>query len=148
MSKLPCPPTHLALIIANGKIITSISEGTPKDVDLAVDAAQKAYDTVWGLNVPGSLRSKLLHKLADTMEKYKEELAALEALDNGDTQRVCFVIEAAKSFDLGKTFDAALSLDVEGSIAVIRYYAGWADKLTGKTIEVDRDLIFLLGLHG
>jgi len=90
VSKLPCPPTHLALITANGKIITSISEGTPKDVDLAVDAAQKAYDTVWGLNVPGSLRSKLLHKLADTMEKYKEELAALEALDNGDTQRVFF----------------------------------------------------------
>jgi len=59
-----------------------------------------------------------------------------------------FAIEAAKSFDLGKTFDVALSLDVEGSIAVIRYYAGWADKLTGKTIEVGRDMIFLRGLHG
>ena len=79
------PTTHSALISANGKVITSISEGTAKDVDLAVDAAQKAYDTVWGLNVPGSQRSKLLCNLADTMAKYKEELAALEALDNGDT---------------------------------------------------------------
>ncbi len=49
---------------------------------------------------------------------------------------------------LGKTFDVALSLDVEASIAVIRYYAGWADKLTGKTIEVGCDMLFLLDLLG
>lgn len=75
------------------------------------------------------------------MEKYKEELAALEALDNGEHAHVRFAVEEAKSFDLGKTFDVALALDVEGSIGVIRYFAGWADKLTGKTIEVGRHML-------
>jgi len=68
---------------ATGKTITSVSEATARDVDLAVDAAQKAFDTVWGLKAPGSVRSKLLWNLADAMERHKEELAALEALDNG-----------------------------------------------------------------
>ena len=47
----------------NGKVITQVSEGTPKDVDIAVEAAQKAFDTVWGLNTPGYERGKLLYKL-------------------------------------------------------------------------------------
>ena len=54
-----------------------------KDVDLAVKAAQKAYDESWGLNVPGLQRGKLLTKLADLVEDHAAELAALEALDNG-----------------------------------------------------------------
>ena len=36
-----------------GKVITKVSEGTEKDVDLAVKAAQSAYDTKWGLGVSG-----------------------------------------------------------------------------------------------
>jgi len=72
-------------LTATEKIITSVSEATAQDVDLAVDAAQKAFDTVWGLKAPGSMRSKLLWNLADAMERHKEELAALEALDNGAT---------------------------------------------------------------
>ncbi len=67
----------------NGKLITSVSEGTEKDVDLAVEAAQKAFDTTWGLKSSGTQRSELLYKLATLMEKYHDELAALEALDNG-----------------------------------------------------------------
>jgi len=103
----------------SGKVITSVSEGTEKDVDIAVEAAQNAYDTVWGLNAPGSRRSRLLWTLADAMEKHKEELAALEALDNG------------------KTFDWALSADLPLCIDIIRYFAGWADKITGQTIETN-----------
>ena len=40
-------------------------------------------ETVWGLNTPGAKRGELLYKLAELVEKNKEELAALEALDNG-----------------------------------------------------------------
>ena len=40
-------------------------------------------ETVWGLNTPGAQRGILLLKLAELIEKNKEELAALEALDNG-----------------------------------------------------------------
>lgn len=68
---------------ANGKVIVAVPEATPKDVDTAVDAAQKAFDTVWGLNASGSQRSILLGKLARLLEDHADELAALEALDNG-----------------------------------------------------------------
>ena len=64
-------------------MITTISIGNKKDIDIAVDAAQKAFDTTWGLNSPGSERGRMLMKLADLMEEHKNELAALEALDNG-----------------------------------------------------------------
>ncbi|THH27889.1 hypothetical protein EUX98_g6300 [Antrodiella citrinella] len=101
----------------NGKIITKISQATSEDVDLAVVAAQKAFDTVWGLNTPGTKRGALLNKLGDLMQEHFDELAALEALDNG------------------KTFGWAQDVDVTDSIATIKYYAGWADKIQGKTIE-------------
>ncbi|KAI0668746.1 aldehyde dehydrogenase [Trametes maxima] len=102
---------------STGKVITKIAEGTPKDLDLAVDAAQKAFDTTWGLHANGVQRSRLLNKLADLMEKEADTLAALEAIDNG------------------KTFGWARKADVDHSIRCIRYYAGWADKIFGQTIE-------------
>ena len=107
----------------NGKVITQVSEGTPKDVDIAVEAAQKAFDTVWGLNTPGYERGKLLYKLSELMERHADEYAALEALDNG------------------KTFGWARKADVEAAIGTIRYYAGWADKIQGNTIETTKDKI-------
>lgn len=69
---------------ANGQLITKISEGLEEDVNLAVAAAQKAFDTTWGLNTSGPKRGELLWKLAQLMETHKNELAAIEALDNGD----------------------------------------------------------------
>jgi len=53
------------------------------------------------------------------MEAHADELAALEALDNG------------------KTFSWARNVDISASIATIHYYAGWADKIHGQVIEVD-----------
>jgi len=61
----------------------------------------------------GDQRAKLMHKLADLMEKNKENLAALESLDNG------------------KTYNITLNRDIPSSIEYIRYYAGWADKIHG-----------------
>ncbi|KAI6034640.1 aldehyde dehydrogenase [Pisolithus microcarpus] len=105
----------------DGKVTTSISEGTQKDVDLAVDAAEKAFETTWGLNCPGNKRGLLLSKLASLMEEHADELAALEALDNG------------------KAFNAARGKDVPGAIACIRYFAGWADKISGRVIETTEE---------
>ncbi|KIK63993.1 hypothetical protein GYMLUDRAFT_241217 [Collybiopsis luxurians FD-317 M1] len=104
---------------ATGKPITKVSEATPKDVDIAVDAAHKAFRTSWGLNAPGSTRARLLSKLAQLMEENQQELAALEALDNG------------------KTFSWAMSVDTAFAIETIRYYAGWADKILGQVQETD-----------
>ena len=60
-----------------------MSAGSKKDVDIAVDAAKKAYKTSWGLKVPGEQRGKMLFKLADLMEQRAEEIAAIETLDVG-----------------------------------------------------------------
>jgi len=98
-------------------VLTAIAEGTANDVDRAVDAAKRAYETSWGLKVPGPRRGELLHKLVDLMVQHFDELAALEALDNG------------------KTFKWAKAVDVKFSTETIRYYAGWADKIHGQVIE-------------
>jgi len=102
-----------------GKLITKVSEGTEKDVDLAVKAAQHAYDNSWGLKVSGVERGKILMKIATLIERDIEEIAAVEALDNG------------KAFSIAKGFDAS------EAAACFRYYGGWADKIQGKVVEVD-----------
>jgi len=104
-----------------GKLLTKISEATAEDVDIAVRAAQKAFETTWGLNASGAKRSALLYKLGMLIEEHSDELAALEALDNG------------------KTFGWAKNADLNGSIYTIKYYAGWADKIFGQTIETDEN---------
>ncbi|KAL0564081.1 hypothetical protein V5O48_017976, partial [Marasmius crinis-equi] len=101
---------------ATGKITTTVSGGSDKDVDLAVEAATKAYKTSWGLKVPGVARGQMINKLADLVEKNAEEFAVLESLNNG------------KPFPSTK-------LEVAGAVGFMRYFAGWADKIHGKTIE-------------
>jgi len=63
-------------------------------------------------------RSRLMYKLADLMEENKAELAQLETLDNGKPIR--------------ETTHADIPLAIEH----MRYYAGWATKITGQTIPV------------
>jgi aldehyde dehydrogenase (NAD+) len=63
-------------------------------------------------------RGQLLHRLADLIEKNADELARLESLD------------------IGKPYRVAKAADLPLSIACYRYYAGWADKIQGKTIPI------------
>lgn len=98
------------------EVITSVCEGTEKDIDLAVTAARKAFEGVWKQTTPYD-RSVLMLKLADLAEKNKELLAAVESLDNGKS------ISNARG-------------DVGAVIGCIRYYGGWADKIEGKTIDI------------
>jgi len=102
-----------------GDVIGQVSEASPKDVDRAVEAAQKAYDTVWGLKCSGAERAKYMIKLAEAIEANIDEIAAVESTDNG------------KAFAIAKGFDIAEVANC------LRYYGGWADKNHGKTIEVN-----------
>ncbi|PWN54381.1 putative Iad1-indole-3-acetaldehyde dehydrogenase [Violaceomyces palustris] len=102
-----------------GKEIGQVAEASAKDIDVAVKAARAAYETSWGEKVPGFERGKLLLKLAEIVEANLEELANIESLDNG------------KAVAIAKAFDAS------EVAACLRYYAGWADKNQGKTIEVN-----------
>src|SRR5262245_40037378 len=104
---------------ATGETICQVAEGDKADVDLAVKAARKAFEEGPWPKMDASERGRLLNKLADLIEKNVEELAALESLDNG------------------KPLRDALAADLPLTIKCYRYYAGWADKIHGKTIPVE-----------
>ncbi|KAF9468329.1 putative 1-pyrroline-5-carboxylate dehydrogenase [Collybia nuda] len=103
----------------NGQVICPVSIGNAKDIDIAVKAARTAYKTSWGLKVPGAERGRMLSKFADLVEEHSEELAALESLN------------------VGKPFAPTKMFDIGSVIKTLRYYAGWADKIQGKTIETN-----------
>jgi aldehyde dehydrogenase (NAD+) len=107
---------------ATGEILANVAEADAADVDLAVKAARKAFHSQapWR-RMSASERGKMLNRLADLIEKNIEELATLESLDNGKPRHV------------------ALAADLQLVIACYRYYAGWADKVQGKTIPVNGD---------
>ncbi|XP_043284666.1 retinal dehydrogenase 1-like [Venturia canescens] len=103
----------------NKTVIALVSEGDKDDVDKAVCAAKAAFarGSPWR-KMDATQRARLMYKLADLVERDMEYIAHLETLDNG------------------KPLTAAMT-DVKCSIDEIRYYAGWADKIHGKTIPAD-----------
>ncbi|MFL5342140.1 MAG: aldehyde dehydrogenase family protein [Gemmataceae bacterium] len=104
---------------ATGEKICDVAEGDKADVDLAVAAARKAFESGPWSKMSAAERGRLLNKLADAIEQHSDELAALESLDNGKPLR------DAKAADLPLTAKC------------YRYYAGWADKIHGKTIPIE-----------
>jgi aldehyde dehydrogenase (NAD+) len=103
---------------ATGEELCRVSEADKADVDIAVRAARKAFEGHWKY-VDGSARRDLMLKLADLLERNKEEMATIETLDNG------------------KPYSESLNVDLALAVKCFRYYAGWADKLHGKTCPVD-----------
>lgn len=99
----------------------NIKEASAEDVDKAVKAARAAFElgSTWR-TMDASARGNLLRKLADLIERDVAELATLETID------------------CGKPFSWAV-MDMKGSAGFLRYYAGYADKIHGKTIPIDGD---------
>ncbi|MDA0835964.1 MAG: aldehyde dehydrogenase family protein [Planctomycetota bacterium] len=98
--------------------IADVAEGDKADIDRAVKAARKAFETGPWSKMDARDRGRLMNKLADLVEANLEELAALETLDNGKP------ISDSRAADLPLVIDC------------LRYYAGWADKIHGETIPV------------
>lgn len=93
-------------------------------MDKAVEAAKAAGErgSPWRrMEVSG--RGRLLHKLADLIERDRVLLATLETMDTG------------------KPFLQSFFIDLDGSIKTLRYYAGWTDKVHGKTMPVDESFL-------
>ncbi|GAA1505161.1 aldehyde dehydrogenase family protein [Sphaerisporangium rubeum] len=101
---------HKTLNPATEEALAEFSYATPADVDRAVDAARKAYDSVWG-RMPGRERAKYLFRIARIVQERARELAVLESLDNG------------------KPIRESRDVDLPLVAAHFFYYAGWADKL-------------------
>ncbi|QPC69361.1 hypothetical protein HYE68_000113 [Fusarium pseudograminearum] len=98
----------------NGSAICAVQAASAEDVETAAQAARNAFES-WKQESP-TVRGALINKLADLIEEHKETLATLEAWDNG------------------KPYKVALEEDVEEVLSVLRYYAGYADKIHGQTM--------------
>ena len=103
---------------ATGEVLAHVAEGGELDINHAVKAARKAFDDKKWKLMTASARAKLLWKLADLIDENTDELAQLEALDNG------------KPFTIAKAADVPLAAEL------FRYMAGWCTKLDGAVLNL------------
>nr|AAZ79356.1 aldehyde dehydrogenase [Vitis pseudoreticulata] len=102
-----------------GEVIANVAEGDAEDINRAVSAARKAFDEgPWPRMSPYE-RSRILLRFADLAEKHNDELAALETWNNG------------------KPYEQAAKAELPLFVRLFRYYAGWADKIHGLTVQAD-----------
>lgn len=98
------------------EVVAQISIGSQQDVDSAVKSAEHAFQNAWAETTPYE-RGVKLNKLADLIEQYGEELAQLETLSTG------------------KLINISRHLEVAQSVIFLRYFAGWATKINGQTMQ-------------
>lgn len=103
---------------ATEELIAEVAEGDAADIDLAVKAARRAFDSGPWRKTDARDRGKMIHRLAELIEYHIDELAELETLDNGKP------IRESRNADLPLVIDC------------LHYYAGWADKIHGQTVPI------------
>src|SRR5256714_2666283 len=102
--------TYTTISPSTEEALAEVGEGTPEDVDRAVDAARAAFENGWSA-LPGSERAKYLFRIARLLQERAREFAVLESLNGG------------------KPIKESRDVDVPLAAAHFFYYAGWADKL-------------------
>lgn len=95
---------------ANEQKIARIAHAKAADVDLAYQAAQRAFDGGWG-TMPGRERAKYIYRIARLLQDRAREFAVAETMDGG------------------KPIKESRDFDVPTAAAHFFYHAGWADKL-------------------
>src|SRR5438132_3872645 len=103
---------------ATGEVLAQVAEGNSTEIDKAVTAARKAFESGPWRRLTASERGRLIWKLADLVESHLEEFAQLESLDNG------------KPVGVARVADVPLAVDL------FRYMAGWTTKIEGNTIPI------------
>lgn len=103
------------------KPILTLTGASPDDVNKAVEAARDAFENGPWADFTPKERSTILFKLAGILDRERKLLAAIDA------------------YDLGKPYEAALAGDLDETVNVFEYYAGWADKIDGKSIDTSPD---------
>ncbi|MDH2433407.1 aldehyde dehydrogenase [Pokkaliibacter sp. MBI-7] len=105
-----------------------LPDASADDVDLAVQAAQRAFDSPAWRGLTATARGKLLRRLGDLIAQHKEALAQLESRDNGKLIR-----------------------ETRGQVGYLPeffyYNAGLADKLEGGTLPLDKTDLFAYTVH-
>lgn len=96
----------------------AIAAGTGREVDRAVAAARRTFESPAWAGMAAAERERLLFRLADLIEAERNTLAAIETLDNG------------------MPYPVARMMAVGSAVSAIRYNAGWARRLNGETAPV------------
>jgi len=104
---------------ATGQKVCDAPAASARDVDLAVAAARRAFESGPWSKMNPSARGKLLRKMAELLWERREEFALIESLNNG------------------KTFRDALRGDVGPGSSTLTYYGEWANKMVGEVLPVD-----------
>ncbi|MCU1760896.1 aldehyde dehydrogenase family protein [Pseudomonas sp. 14P_8.1_Bac3] len=99
------------------QVITEVASGGEDDIDRAVRSAHRAFEGEWGAT-DGCTRGRLLLRLAELVERDAQRIASLESIDNG------------------KVIGLSRQADVPNLVRTLRYFAGYADKLDGRSISV------------
>jgi len=103
---------------ATGETLARVAEGDAEDIDRAVRAARKAFESGPWSTMTAYERGRIVWRIGDLIDEHTEELAQLETLDNG------------------KPLVIARAADVPLAAELFRYMAGWATKLEGNTISL------------
>ena len=103
---------------ATEEVIAYVAEGNAEDIDRAVKAARRAFESGPWPNLTPAERGKMIWRLGDLIYEHLEELAQLESLDNG------------KPIVVARAADVPLSADM------FQYMAGWVTKMEGNTIPI------------
>lgn len=98
--------------------ITKLAVAEAADVDVAVTAARRAYETGAWSGLSASERGKFLYRISDAIMAHADEFAYLETID------------------IGKPISESRNIDVPFVAEIFLYYAGWANKFHGETIPV------------
>lgn len=108
----------------DGSVMTQAAHSSGEDLELAVNAAHKAFET-WG-RTSSTERSIILNKIADRMEQNLEYIAAVETVDNG------------------KPIRETLNADIPLAIDHFRYFAGVIRAEEGSLSELDENTVSLI----
>jgi len=103
---------------ATEEAITDVADASAEDVDRAVQAARRAFESGPWAKLSGADRGRILWKLGDLIEANVQELGRIETLDQG------------------KTITESTRVDVPLAADCFRYFAGWCTKIEGETIPV------------
>ena len=103
---------------ATEEVIAEVALGDAADVDNAVLAARACFESDAWRSLSARKRGRMLTKAGDLLEARLDEFARLETAHNGKT-----------------LFESKIELTM--TVNTLRYYGGWADKITGDTLPVE-----------
>jgi aldehyde dehydrogenase (NAD+) len=103
---------------ATGEEVASFPVAGPQDVDAAVRAARRAFDSGPWPKARATERIRVLRRIADLVREHGDELLALQALDNS----------------VPLSFGAVYGMSAAFVADVFEHHAGWVDKLAGETL--------------